>query len=96
MPNNMTLLEVNINGEDIAEFVPQDITLLDYLRNYRHLMGAKKACGVGGMRRLHRNHERGGLSIPVLHWRSRPMAAKSKPLRAWAMRTIFIRFRNPI
>lgn len=43
----MMLLKININGDDYTEYVPQDITLLDYLRTYRRLMGAKKACGVG-------------------------------------------------
>lgn len=47
MKDELMLLEININGEDISEFIPQDITLLDYLREYRHLMGAKKACGSG-------------------------------------------------
>ena len=47
MQDKSMLLKININGEDFLDYVPQDITLLDYLRDYRHLMGAKKACGVG-------------------------------------------------
>jgi carbon-monoxide dehydrogenase small subunit len=40
-------LRVNINGIDYREKVPSDITLLDYLRKNRQLMGTKKGCNAG-------------------------------------------------
>jgi len=40
-------LRININGIDYREDIPSDITLLDYLRKYRQLMGTKKNCGAG-------------------------------------------------
>lgn len=47
MSKELMLLKINVNGRDYEDYVPEDITLLDYLRNYRNLMGAKKACGSG-------------------------------------------------
>lgn len=47
MEDRTIRLKININGTDYEEDIPSDITLLDYLRKYRHLMGTKKGCGTG-------------------------------------------------
>jgi carbon-monoxide dehydrogenase small subunit len=44
---NTICLKVSINGMNYEENIPSDITLLDYLRKYRQLMGTKKGCGAG-------------------------------------------------
>ena len=43
----MTMLQVTINGSLYKDYIPEDLTLLDYLREYRGLMGSKKACEEG-------------------------------------------------
>ena len=42
-----TMLQVTINGCLYKDYIPEDLTLLDYLREYRGLMGSKKACEEG-------------------------------------------------
>jgi len=41
------ILEITVNGCFCREEIPQDITLLDYLREYRGLTGTKKGCEEG-------------------------------------------------
>lgn len=41
------ILEITVNGYFYKEEIPQDITLLDYLREYRRLTGTKRGCGEG-------------------------------------------------
>lgn len=36
-----------LNGDEITDEVPVNITLLDYLRDYLHLTGTKEGCGKG-------------------------------------------------
>lgn len=47
MEEQMMYLNINVNGKNYKDHVPTDLTLLDYLRKYRQLIGTKKACGAG-------------------------------------------------
>ena len=47
MKKKTETIKININGVDYEEDVPSDIRLLEYLRTYRQLTGAKKACNAG-------------------------------------------------
>ena len=47
MKNAKTYLEITVNGELHQDMVPDDMTLLTYLRDVLGLMGTKKACGAG-------------------------------------------------
>lgn len=47
MEQQMMQIKINVNGKNYQDNIPSDITLLDYLRNYRQLTGTKKACGSG-------------------------------------------------
>jgi len=47
MTNTKTYLEITVNGELHQDMVPDDMTLLSYLRDELNLMGTKKACGAG-------------------------------------------------
>ena len=40
------LLEITVNGEKHSDMVPEDMTLLDYLREYLGLIGTKCACNA--------------------------------------------------
>lgn len=41
------LIELTVNGKDVAVDAPPDITLLDLLRDYLNLTGTKEGCAVG-------------------------------------------------
>ncbi len=41
------LIELTVNGRDVAVDAPPDITLLDLLRDYLNLTGTKEGCAVG-------------------------------------------------
>jgi len=45
----MKTIKINfvLNGEEIVDEVPVNITLLDYLRDYLRLTGTKEGCGKG-------------------------------------------------
>ncbi len=45
----MKTIKINfvLNGEEIIDEVPVNITLLDYLRDYLRLTGTKEGCGKG-------------------------------------------------
>jgi aerobic carbon-monoxide dehydrogenase small subunit len=40
-------LHITVNGRSYEDFIPEDLTLLDYLREVRGLKGTKKGCGEG-------------------------------------------------
>jgi len=42
-----TLLEITVNGGPRRDWVDEDVTLLQYLREDLGLLGSKKACGAG-------------------------------------------------
>ena len=43
---NKVLLEITVNGDKRSDMVPEDMTLLDYLREYLGLIGTKCACNA--------------------------------------------------
>ncbi|MHA2053520.1 MAG: (2Fe-2S)-binding protein [Candidatus Hodarchaeales archaeon] len=45
--NTNETLEFNLNGKKISVAIPQNITLLDLLRNYQNIKSIKAACWVG-------------------------------------------------
>ena len=44
MQRNMVTLNISVNGESRHDLIPEDITLLDYLREYLGLIGTKRGC----------------------------------------------------
>ena len=47
MRENMTDISITVNGRLYRDYIPSDLTLADYLRNYKLLTGTKKGCGCG-------------------------------------------------
>ncbi|MGI6684208.1 MAG: (2Fe-2S)-binding protein [Bacillota bacterium] len=45
--DNKTLLKITVNGEERRDMIDEDMTLLDYLRNYLGLFGTKRSCNSG-------------------------------------------------
>ena len=43
----MTRITIRINGRWLRDYIPSDLRLVDYLRQYRYLTGTKKGCGCG-------------------------------------------------
>jgi carbon-monoxide dehydrogenase small subunit len=43
----LTPIRINVNGRNYEDTIPEDLTLVDYLREFRGLMGTKKSCGQG-------------------------------------------------
>ncbi|MDO4545124.1 MAG: (2Fe-2S)-binding protein [Bacillota bacterium] len=41
------IISFKLNGEDVEEYVQDNITMLDFLRKQMHLTGTKKGCGEG-------------------------------------------------
>lgn len=45
----MSLIKLvcNVNGQDIEKMIPEDITLLKFIREYLNLTGTKEGCNAG-------------------------------------------------
>lgn len=41
------LLKITVNGEERTDMIDENMTLLDYLRNYLGLFGTKRSCNCG-------------------------------------------------